>query len=286
MDLGSIHISSGSGGWADYPAGATFGPRTLRDYEWVWIVEGAVIWELEGAEHPMPAGSVLLARPGMRDAFRWDPERRTRHGFIHCRIDDPEGVLPPPDQWPLIVRPGGENVLLPLLRHAQAIDASDPLGAHVVEHSLRLALVAFVHGGAALPGQLRGVDEHPVLARAMAALRARWARGRMEPLTLGELAAAAEVSPGHLIRVFQAELGTSPQEAQRVMRLDRAATLLTRSNLKIQDIAEQCGFACPFHFSRLFKRSYGASPRALRQRLRAGGSPPTTSLMRRLGAAL
>lgn len=287
MDLASIRVRPrGNGGWADYPAGAVFGPRTLKDYEWVWIVEGQVVWELAGAEHPMPPGSVLLARPGMTDVLRWDPQRRTRHGFVHCEIDDPEGILPPMAEWPLVVQPSGENALMPLLRHALAMDAEDPVGAQVVEHSLRLALLAFVHGGANLPGQLGGVDEHPVLAAALTALRARWDRGRMEPLTLGELAAAAAVSPGHLIRIFKAELGTSPQEAQRLLRLDRAATLLARSNLKVQTIAEQCGFACPFHFSRSFKATYGASPRALRKRMLAGEGRPMSPLVRRLSTAL
>src|ERR1700752_3800704 len=37
-------------GLADYPPGATFGPRTLRDYEFVLIVEGDVLWMSDGVE--------------------------------------------------------------------------------------------------------------------------------------------------------------------------------------------------------------------------------------------
>ena len=61
---------------------------------------------------------------------------------------------------------------------------------------------------------------------------------------------------------------------------------VARSNLKVQAIAEQCGFACPFHFSRVFKRAYGASPRELRKRLQAGEGRPITPLVRRLNAAM
>jgi AraC family transcriptional regulator len=288
MSLEQVRIvADPGGGWAGYPAGASFGPRRLRDYEWVWIVEGQVRWEQAGVEHAMPPGSVLLARPGMVDAFRWDPKRRTRHGFIHCTIEDAAGSLPPPERWPLVVQPAGENVLLPLLRHAVSLlRVEDPRSRQVLEQALRLALVAFVGGGGNLPGQLGAVDEHPLVARALGALRQRWDQGHLTPLTLGELAAAAEVSPGHLIRIFNQELGASPQEVQRLLRLERATTLLARSNLKIQEVAEHCGFACPFHFSRVFKQTYGASPRALRRRLHAGESRPVDPLVRRLTAGM
>jgi transcriptional regulator GlxA family with amidase domain len=64
----------------------------------------------------------------------------------------------------------------------------------------------------------------------------------------------------------------------RLARLDRAATLLVRSNFSVQEIAELCGFASAFHFSRRFKEAYGQSPRELRQQVRAGATLPAPRL--------
>ncbi|WP_368671259.1 AraC family transcriptional regulator [Marinobacterium sedimentorum] len=51
--------------------------------------------------------------------------------------------------------------------------------------------------------------------------------------------------------------------------MDRAEALLRHTDIPIAAIAEQCGFASPFHFSRLFKSSRDLSPRAFRSRYRA-----------------
>jgi transcriptional regulator GlxA family with amidase domain len=78
------------------------------------------------------------------------------------------------------------------------------------------------------------------------------------------MAAAAQVSPGHLARLFRQRFGTGPVAAVELIRLARAATLLQRSSLTVGAIAEACGFANPFHLSRRFRVAYGVPPRGYR----------------------
>ena len=54
----------------------------------------------------------------------------------------------------------------------------------------------------------------------------------------------------------------SVQEFIFVIRLKRAAQLLKESGLSITEITYQVGFKDPSHFSKLFKKQYGMSPRA------------------------
>lgn len=281
MDLAEIDVHPHAVGMADYPPGATFGPRTTHDWQWVWIVDGTSYWLTDAGEHRLDAGSVLLAPPGIRDGFRWSEQRSTRHGFIHFSLRVVPAWLGDPAKWPHILAPGGDTVLLPLLRYAlvqvQRGEDTDLAGAR---HALQLALHCLVSGRYGIAEQDRGIDGHPVVAHALATMRGSWGDDGYRPLTLGELAGRAGVSQGHLIRVFRAELGVSPQEAQRFLRLDQAATLLARSNLKVQAIAEQCGYQCPFHFSRSFKELYGRSPRSFRQHLAAGGERTLSPLVR------
>jgi transcriptional regulator GlxA family with amidase domain len=48
------------------------------------------------------------------------------------------------------------------------------------------------------------------------------------------------------------------------MRLERAKAMLSEPyiNLRISEIAWQCGFVNAAHFSRAFKKQYGTTPRA------------------------
>jgi transcriptional regulator GlxA family with amidase domain len=51
----------------------------------------------------------------------------------------------------------------------------------------------------------------------------------------------------------------------RRLRLHQAQRLLVEGDLAIGEIAPACGFADPFHFSRVCRRLTGKSPRGLRQ---------------------
>jgi len=82
------------------------------------------------------------------------------------------------------------------------------------------------------------------------------------PLPLRELAAGACISTGYLSRLFRQHYGIGPVAAVELLRLARAATLLTRSNLSVAAVAHDCGFANPYHFSRRFHRVYGQPPAA------------------------
>jgi transcriptional regulator GlxA family with amidase domain len=72
----------------------------------------------------------------------------------------------------------------------------------------------------------------------------------------------------------------------RLARLDRAATLLARSNYSVAEIARMCGFGDAFHFSRRFKAAYGQSPLQMRRALQNGATPPLSPLTRTFRASI
>ena len=86
-----------------------------------------------------------------------------------------------------------------------------------------------------------------------------------EPLSIAALARAVNLSPAHLRRMFQQELGKSPSRVWRELRLDRARQLLQTSFLTVKQVMAQSGWNDPSHFCREFKRRHGYAPRTLRQ---------------------
>lgn len=89
-----------------------------------------------------------------------------------------------------------------------------------------------------------------------------------EVKTLADLAVADGRSPFHLQRIFSAEVGESPLQFSRRVRLQRAAASLLVSHKSVLDIALDAGFDSPEGFSRAFRAMFSLSPRQFRAQQR------------------
>jgi AraC-like DNA-binding protein len=86
-----------------------------------------------------------------------------------------------------------------------------------------------------------------------------------EDFTLVELACLCNSSVFHFARSFFGRLGSAPFGLQRTLRLQKASELLLRTDFSIEIIGGKVGMENPTHFSRLFRRYFGGSPRAYRR---------------------
>jgi AraC-like DNA-binding protein len=102
-----------------------------------------------------------------------------------------------------------------------------------------------------------------------------------EPLDLEQVAAVADLSPFHFLRLFGAVLGVTPHQYLLRSRLRRAARLLAEDAQSITEIAYEVGFADLSNFVRSFHRAAGVSPR----RFRKAASGERKFLQERIGAA-
>jgi transcriptional regulator GlxA family with amidase domain len=82
------------------------------------------------------------------------------------------------------------------------------------------------------------------------------------PLTIAEIAQAAQCSVRALQAAFQRFRGTTPMAALRRLRLEAAQTelLCAGSTESIARIAAGHGFSTPSRFAQLFRRTYGIYP--------------------------
>lgn len=80
------------------------------------------------------------------------------------------------------------------------------------------------------------------------------------PVTVNDIAAAAEVSRSECFRIFNRITKETPANFLANYRLVKAADLLLSTSMKITDIAMECGFTSSSYFSKKFKKVYGVSP--------------------------
>jgi AraC-like DNA-binding protein len=89
-----------------------------------------------------------------------------------------------------------------------------------------------------------------------------------------KLAELAHASESHFIRMFRRVVGCTPARHVQERRVSSAVDFLLRSNLSIDEIAERCGFANRYHFSRVFAQRMAHPPARFRAMHASGGHLP------------
>ena len=88
-----------------------------------------------------------------------------------------------------------------------------------------------------------------------------------QELTLTELASVACLSPYHFSRSFKEAMGMGPQRYTTQRRIDLAKRLLHRRADTLADVALASGFADQSHFTQVFRRETGMTPKNFRAAL-------------------
>jgi AraC-like DNA-binding protein len=87
-------------------------------------------------------------------------------------------------------------------------------------------------------------------------------------LRLPEIARVVQLSPCHFARQFKHASGFSPHQFVVRRRIMRGAELLVSTQLSLGEIALEIGCSDQSHFTTLFRKTTGMTPRAFRDRVR------------------
>lgn len=91
-------------------------------------------------------------------------------------------------------------------------------------------------------------------------------------LTLPIIARNSYVSVPQLKRIFRSELNMTVMSFVAQCRIEEAKSMLQETDIAISDISMLCGYQHRTHFSRVFSREVGISPREFRSAQRAATS--------------
>ena len=86
------------------------------------------------------------------------------------------------------------------------------------------------------------------------------------PISIDEIADVCNFSSSHFMKYFKKVMGTSFTDYLNEYRLSMASRLLLSSSDNILEIASECGYDNLSYFNRLFKKKYGVTPSAYRNK--------------------
>lgn len=90
------------------------------------------------------------------------------------------------------------------------------------------------------------------------------AQNYQRDITVEMIADACSLNRTYFGRMFKQVMGHTPQEYLTRFRLSRAVELMRSTDYPISRIAQLVGYSNPLHFTKVFKKVYGLSPRAWR----------------------
>lgn len=88
------------------------------------------------------------------------------------------------------------------------------------------------------------------------------------PWTLEELSGRLYIERSYFVRLFKSQMGMPPITYLAQCRAERAAILLSQTNLTMTAVGNEIGWFDANYFSRRFKAQFGIAPTAYRRKLR------------------
>ena len=246
---------------ARFPAALRLAPHVHERSCISVFLDGVMAERIGGRERYCERASVLI-KPGLE-----------RHDDVFGHMGSTQIIIEPDDSYGALWATAKRLVSsVRFFRDADAERLGNRLALEL-DHPddvtpLAAAGLAFeLCAGVARRGvRARGVGAAPPWLRRT---RARLQDNPDETPDLAGLAREAGVHPAHLARAFRAHYGCSIGRFARQQRIQSAATQLTTTDFTIAGIALALGFVDQSHFTRQFRRHFGLTPRAYRERFRA-----------------
>jgi transcriptional regulator GlxA family with amidase domain len=208
-------------------------------------------------------GAYTLAEAGLLDGRRatthWHRARDLQAQFPKVKVEADRIFIIDGRVWTSAGMTAGIDLALAMIEQDLGADVARAVARQLVVYHRRA-------GGHSQFSAL--LELEPKSDRIQSAL-AYAKRNLDKPLTVGQLAAAAHLSPRQFSRAFRAETGQSPAKAVENLRVEAARLMMEQSRHPIDVIARQTGFADRDRMRRAFLRTFGQPPQVIRRNERA-----------------
>jgi transcriptional regulator GlxA family with amidase domain len=208
-------------------------------------------------------GAFVLAEAGLLDGrhatTHWNRARELQARFPKVKVEEDRIFTIDGPVWTSAGMTAGIDLALAMVEKDLGADVARAVARQLVVYHRRA-------GGQSQFSAL--LELEPKSDRIQSAVA--YAKRNLEtPLTVGQLAKAAHLSPRQFSRAFHAETGQSPAKAVENLRVEAARLMMERSRHPINVVARQTGFADRDRMRRAFLRAFGQPPQVIRRNARA-----------------
>lgn len=268
--------------------------RVIYDFEFMYVVDGAVDIYYDGAWFPLKKADIFYFRPNVENYMIVDA---TRHFHTHCihfdwlppaegdnfaaedfyvhSISSPDydrrvealkarPLYEPADfTMPTHIHTSGQQNYLKLFSQCYYNYIKHGTAASLMLQSAFYEIIALLATEYSTQKQVPEV--HPQIIRAMDYVRNHYT----ETITAPQLACKYGLSPKYFGFLFKKATGKALGDYVLELRIYAAKEMLLGSSLTIEEIAEKVGFCNSFYFSNCFKRMEKISPSGYRSLMRS-----------------
>lgn len=208
-------------------------------------------------------GAFILAEAGLLDGRRatthWKRARELQARFPKVKVEEDRIFIIDGPVWTSAGMSAGIDLALAMIESDLGVDVARAVAKYLVVYHRRT-------GGQSQFSAL--LELEPKSDRIQSALV--YAKRNLDkPLTVGQLAEAAHLSPRQFSRAFRAETGQSPAKAVENLRVEAARLMMEQSRHPIDVIARQTGLTDRDRLRRAFLRAFGQPPQVIRRNARA-----------------
>jgi len=251
-------------------------PHKNRGMEITYIEEGDLEWMVEGVPEEVGPGSVFFTLPWQVHGSLnpQEPSNTIYHVLFHLEEETPRKQFHFPKSFgfdpaemktlstAFSASPRHGFRATPAMRWLMPELVNELQGAHELRntHAITLLRAVLVELKRMVVGEAIDADTHTWSEKKVQALLAELSTSYDQRWTLKQMADRCGIQRTRLGSIFQKLTGGAPMEYLLRLRMERAKTLLRETEIKIIDIAFECGFGSSQYFANTFKHATGMTP--------------------------
>jgi AraC-like DNA-binding protein len=237
----------------------SWGPRTLLDYELIYIVAGEFSYTNEWGKRDLREGDILCIPPGERHILKLEhtPAYGSLIACIHLDLLENMSMLngdyiPKPQPY-LITSTHNDHAIHQLFRNCKEV--SDGYGSRrkqILQNIVREIWLRMHEYR-----ESRDTEKYSKRLNQMLEFINDKIPSRV---TRQELSKKFGLVPEHINAIFKKEMGLTPTQVVQQVRIRLACRYLQVDGLSIKETAELTGFKDQFYFTRVFTKIMNTTP--------------------------
>lgn len=238
-------------GYQTCPPSHSFGPAVRPHWLLHYIVSGFGTFVRQGVTHRVGPGEIFVIPPYLETYYEADPENPWNYIWIGFTTQE---ELPEFFSQPILNCPGAGELFQEMI-----LCKNMENGRSAYLSSCLWKLMAL------LLEQRKPVSDY--IDKAIHCMHAEYGNG----ITVLEIAKRLNLDRSYFSTVFSQRMGISPQEYLINLRLTKAAELMIAHGESPTTAALSVGYPDLYHFSKIFKKHFGMSPRAYIKQAESAG---------------